>query len=560
MIASTFSLAWYHPERYDVIINEIMADPSPPQLLPEYEYLEFFNTTHLPLDLSGWTLTTGSSEKLLTGLEIPSQAYIIIGKEEARNDFLSYGPFYGLESLSLVNTGQEIMLRNQDGDIIHAVNYNPRWYNDPERSDGGWSMELIDPFNPCPADENWHASSDISGGTPGMQNSIYNQLFLEPEIKTACIIDSGKIRVVFNQSMGDHLLATPDLFRIDHHPGTIQAIMPDDPYFSSFILYPENTLLPGNIYSLSFAGNLCSCIGDTFYLSEMTDVGIPEKPLYNDLVINEILFNPFPGGTDYVELYNRSEKAIDLNGLILASVKHNPPSPPDTSIKQINASCSMIMPGEYFYLCDEEQKVCNYYTCGEKNNCHDRDGIPAYSNEEGIILLMDSFHHIIDEFSYHEDMHYPLLNSFEGISLERIHHDRPASDITNWHSASQLSGFGTPGYMNSQFAEEQMTEGQFRVEPGVFKPGNDGLQDHVQIHFTLERSGFLASVLIFNANGVLCRHLVNNELLGTSGSFSWDGVDDKRQKARAGIYIVLAELVHPEGEVIRFKESLVIAP
>jgi hypothetical protein len=560
MVASIFTLAWYHPERYEVIINEIMADPSPPQLLPEYEYLELFNATHLPLDLSGWTLSTGGSEKSLTGLVLPSQAYIVIGKEEARNEFLSYGPFYGLESFSLVNSGQEIILRNQDRDIIHAVNYNPRWYNDNERSEGGWSLELIDPFNPCLADENWHASSDISGGTPGRQNSVYNQVFMEAEITAACVVDSGRIRVVFNQSMGDQLLSDPDLFSLDHHSGTIQAILPDDPYFASFILYPKNSMLPGNIYSLSLNGKVYSCVGDTFYLSERRNVGIPEQASYNDLVINEILFDPFPGGTDYVEIYNRSEKALDLNSLILASVKHNPPSPPDTSIKQLNASCSMIMPGEYFYLCDEKQKVCNYYTCSGKNNCLDSDGIPAYSNEEGVILLMDASHHIIDEFSYHEDMHYPFLNSIEGISLERIHYDRPASDITNWHSASQLSGFGTPGYINSQFAENPDVGGQIRVEPGVFKPGNDGLHDHVQIHFTLDRSGFLASIYIFNTEGVLCKHLINNELLGTSGSFSWNGIDEKRQRARAGIYIVLAELVHPQGEVIRFKETLVVAP
>jgi hypothetical protein len=558
--ASAFQLSWYHPEPYDVVISEIMADPSPPQLLPEYEYLELYNKSLLPLDLSGWTLTTGSSEKSLTGLVMPPQAYIIIGKEEARNAFLPYGAFYGLESLSLVNTGQELTLRNESNEIIHAVYYKPEWYKDNERSNGGWSLELIDPFNPCLIDENWRASSDISGGSPGRQNSVDNQLYLDPAIKAACVVDSGKIRVVFNQSMGNQVLTNPGLFNIEYHPGGIDSILPDDPYFTSFILYPENSLIKGNIYSLSITGNLCNCIEDTFYLSEVTAVGIAQDILHNDLVINEILFNPFPGGTDYVEIYNRSQKALDLNGLILASIRHNPPSPPDTNMIQINASCSIIMPGEYYYLCDDEQKVSAYYTCKDINNCLDQDGIPAYSNEEGAVLLMDAFHRVIDEFSYHEDMHYPFLNSFEGISLERIHYDRPVSDITNWHSASQLSGFGTPGYINSQFAEENREDGQFTVEPGVFKPGNDGLDDHTTIRFSLERSGFLASVLIFDANGALCKHLVNNKLLGTSGSFSWNGINEQRQKAAAGIYIVLAELVHPEGKVVRFKETVVIAP
>lgn len=42
----------------DVVINEIMADPEPSVEL-HWEYLELYNTTVLPLNISGWTLCWG---------------------------------------------------------------------------------------------------------------------------------------------------------------------------------------------------------------------------------------------------------------------------------------------------------------------------------------------------------------------------------------------------------------------------------------------------------------------------------------------------------------------
>ncbi len=65
--------------------------------------------------------------------------------------------------------------------------------------------------------------------------------------------------------------------------------------------------------------------------------------------------------------------------------------------------------------------------------------------------------------------------------------------------------------------------------------------------------------MVFNASGQLIRHLVNNELLGTSGSFSWDGVRNDRQKAAAGIYIILVELTDLGGQISHYKKIAIIA-
>ena len=129
---------------------------------------------------------------------------------------------------------------------------------------------------------------------------------------------------------------------------------------------------------------------------------------------------------------------------------------------------------------------------------------------------------------------------------------------TNWHSASNVSGFGTPGYENSPYSEDLSLGGSLTISPDVVTPGYDGINDHASIHYELEKPGYMATIMIFNASGQLCRQLVNNEMLGTSGSFSWDGINLSNTRAAPGIYIILAELIHPGGDVLRLKKTLVV--
>ena len=98
------------------------------------------------------------------------------------------------------------------------------------------------------------------------------------------------------------------------------------------------------------------------------------------------------------------------------------------------------------------------------------------------------------------------------------------------------------------------------LSPRVFTPGYDGQSDHLGIHYQFDMPGYLASIIIFNAGGQLIRHLVNNELLGTTGVYTWDGVTDDNSRAPAGMYVVLIELTDVGGRIIRYKKTAVIAP
>jgi hypothetical protein len=171
------------------------------------------------------------------------------------------------------------------------------------------------------------------------------------------------------------------------------------------------------------------------------------------VVINEVLFNPAGDGVDFVEVFNRSEKIIDLAALKLGNLGMNSFGGLDTTYKNVTADNQLLLKGEYMVLTTNPTKVQEQYHTENSFAFLRMASLPTYSNASGTVILSGINKQLTDFFEYEESMHHPLLNQVAGVSLERIHFDRPTSDRTNWHSAAASVGYATPGYKNSQFSE-----------------------------------------------------------------------------------------------------------
>lgn len=185
---------------------------------------------------------------------------------------------------------------------------------------------------------------------------------------------------------------------------------------------------------------------------------------------------------------------------------------------------------------------------------------PNFGNNAGTCAIsMKNATGVIDKFAYTKDMFLPLLNSTDGVSLERINYDRPSDDKTNWHCAAETVGFGTPTYKNSQYSEGIAPADPVSVSPEVFSPDNDGYNDVLNLNYTFDTPGYIATITIYDANGRLVRDLVKSKLLGTSGTFSWEGITNDNEKARIGIYIIYFEIFDVNGNVKHYKKTAVLA-
>jgi len=548
----------YHkPEVFDLVINEIMPDPEPRVQLPAKEYIEIYNRSNYTITLKNWELIANTSVKKLNHCNINSGEFLILCKDEDYSDFESFGkvlPVLGFPSLS--NSEMSIKLKNIDNKTITSVNYSSSWIQAEIKRDGGWSLERIDPNNLCQEADNWKESIDRQGGTPGKRNSVYaiNPDISKPEFTHLELIDSTKLKLSFNEIIDFQNIPQLSNFNVDNDIKQPEELILSEELPYSIILKFQQPFAKKTIYTLTINSNISDCAGNKLPQTYNARFAIPEKANPSDVIINEVLFNPYPEGSDFIELYNRSEKVIDLKTLSLTNRDENG----NLKTKILITESNLLFPNNYFVITsDKENTIKTYNTENEFNVL--QNTLPSMPDNEGNIVILNENIDIIDDFSYNENMHFALLSNKEGISLERIDTEVNTNNKQNWHSASEFVGFATPTYRNSAYKETPTSDETIAISPEVFSPDNDGYDDLVYISYNLDKSGYTANVLIYDTNGKLVYRIANNELLNQEGFFTWDGTYNENQVANMGIYIIFIELFDMEGTVKSYKKTCVLA-
>lgn len=551
---------YYKIVPYDIIITEIMPDPSPPVNLPEYEYLELYNRSDVSLKLDGMNLEISSSKHELPSGSMDPGEYLLLCDDDAFEYIDHLAPAVAVPSFVLPNSASSLCLRDTAGMIICYLQYDLSWYKNDYKSAGGWSLEMIDPGNPCFGGENWTASVAAEGGTPGKINSVNSSSDGLFRITGACLVSDTVLRVDFSESADSLAAADTMLYTVGPAFEKPVSALPVSPGFCSVLLTFRDPFSAGFLYELEIAQGLKNCTGSGTEAALFSTFALPEPVVANDIIINEVLFNPASDGVDYVELYNRSGKAIDLENFSLASVKGSPPDPPDTQAVVIISSCHTLLPGKFLLLTSDPEMVMSRYYTENPSAFMEMASFPSFNNDKGYVLLQDNGGNKIDGMAYSEEMHFLMLLSYDGVALERISPERPGDDAGNWHSAASTVGFGTPGYENSQYLNvENISEDDLSLSPSFFSPDGDGRDDNLGITYRFDSPGKLVTILIFSMEGRLARTLVNNEMPGTSGMYSWDGTLDDRSEAPDGMYVIYMEALGMDGKTQHYKKAGILA-
>ena len=297
---------------------------------------------------------------------------------------------------------------------------------------------------------------------------------------------------------------------------------------------------------------------DDIRISTIGTVTVPVTDTINalDVIINEILFNPKPGGVDYLELYNRSNKTIALNQLYIA----NRNSTGDISnVVPLSTGNDSLYPQHFIVATEDPTTVQSQYISTDPNAFIKLSNMPSFNDDDGDVILLNPQDTIIDELKYDANWQFPLINDPEGVSLERIDYDAPTQSPDNWHSAATGAGYGTPGYKNSQYKNDNKNPGIIAVSPDIFSPDNDGMDDLATIDYSFPQPGYVANITIFDISGRPVRYLEQNALCGAKGNFRWNGLGEKEQALPIGIYIVFTEVFDLEGKSAQFKNTIVLA-
>jgi hypothetical protein len=545
-------------ERLDVVITEIMADPSPAVGLPNAEFIEVKNVSSTPFNLNGWKISDATSNATITANFIlqPDSIAILCANGNV-TAFSIFGRTIGVTGFpSLDNDGDIISLRSPQGKTSHGVNYTIDWYQNEIKKDGGWSLEMIDTKNPCSGMSNWKASTDAGGGTPGKKNSVdgVNTDAVPPQLIRTYSLDNITIIALFDEPLDSTSASSVSNYSLTNNIA-IASSTPQAPLFNSVVLKLSNPLQKQTGYTLT-ASNVKDCKGNAIGVYNKAKAGLAEEAILDDVVINEILFNPKPDAFDYVEIYNRSNKIVDASKLYIANRNT---SGVLASIKKLSETPFYIFPDGYIVITEDASSLKHEYMVQKPENVLVLSSLPSLPDDKGIVVITNSQGNVVDEVSYSEKWHFALINNNEGVALERIDPNDSSQKQSNWHSAASTAGYGTPTYKNSQYKQTNSANAVIEVSPKVFSPDNDGHDDITTISYEVTEPGYVANITIFDANGRLVRYFIKNALLGLKGSWNWDGLNENGQKLPVGTYIIYAEIFNLQGKKKQFKNTVVLA-
>lgn len=543
-----------YPLEGEVIITEIFADPAPVVGLPESEYIEIYNRGSVEYKLTNCQITDGTSAGSLEDRKIAPGRYLILTRKADESKFSAYADVMGIDKFpSLNNAGDNLMLKSPDDVIIDAVSYGDSWYRSSEKKEGGWSLEIIDPENLCEEQDNWTASEDDLGGTPGTQNSVFaNKPDLAgPGLLKIFPLSPFRLKVSFNEKL-DAILPSPENFVLT--PAVpIDAVSFSDSMQQELLLTLQNELAPSVLYTLK-CEKIYDCSGNIIQpeISSLS-FALPEKALPGDIVLNEVLFNPLPLGVDFVEVYNTSSRFINLKNWSLANVEGDSLE----NKKIITTEDVLIQPEQYLVFTSDGATLKGQYVVAEEQNFL-QASLPSLPDDEGSIAIVDDESNKVDQFVYSNDMHSPFIKDDDGVSLERVSFSSPTEDTQNWKSGTSSTGYATPGYLNANSRPAEISTETIEISPEVFEPVS-GQPDFAQIQYKFEQGGYVANVKIFDAQGRMIKHLANNDVLGTEGFYRWDGDKEDGTRARIGYYFVWFQVFNAEGAVKTFRKPVAIA-
>jgi hypothetical protein len=368
---------------------------------------------------------------------------------------------------------------------------------------------------------------------------------ISPYVEAAIVTKKNAIELQFSEPLNQTVLDVNNYNLISSNfpnPSSINTTL------SGYDLIFQDSFIGNETLELSIS-NIEDLSGNIMF--DTLQILVPDTAQAGEVLINEVLFDPLSGGSDYVEIVNNSNKSFDIYKYFIADFDNG-----ISNLKQIDQHF-ILGPGNFALFSEDSSQIINDYPTNNPQAFIQMD-IPSYPNDSATIYILSPDSIVLNKFSYTDDMHFELIKDPEGVSLERIliNSNNSNANLT-WHSAAENVGWGTPGVANSQFITSK-SNSDFSVLNEVFSPDNDGYQDIAVFTYNLPIIGMVGNAVIYDNRGRLIKQVLNNEYLSTSGEFSWDGINEYGQKASVGIYLVYFECFSNDGQIIKYKATITL--
>ena len=595
----------------DVLINEVMADPHGLTKLPATEYVELHNTTDHEINLEGWAFVYDKTSIPLPDAELPAGGYAVLYKAGREISVADGAAEVALKRFpaNMINAGKPLALKDPSGTVIHSYTYpKAKAGRSIERGEGDkWHLST-DPRGGTPGEENSEGTPDRPDepekpkAFPG--DVLINEVMADPRGLTK--LPATEYVELHNTT--DHEINLEG-WAFVYDKTTIPLPDAELPAGGYAVLYkagreisvadgaaevavkrfpanminagkplalkdPSGTVIHSYTYPKAKAGrSIERGEGDKWHLSsdprggtpgEENSEGAPDKPDEPDvpnkpnepdateqvepreIILNEILFDPQPHGSEYIELYNRSDRTLSTHGLAIALRKSDGHLGTRHSLTSL---ATTLAPGDYLVLTSDPNGVTSLIRTPALDAIR-RFKLPALNNQGAtIVLLRTADSTVVDEVTYSAKWHSSAVKIRRGVALERISPDGSSQEAANWTSASSETGYGTPGYKNSQSG----TSSQIEEGATISEPEYNASTRNYLIRYQMDKPDYRCQMAVYSSNGQKVAVIANNQLLTPEGEIRWDGAG-----LTPGVYIFYVELYHPDGSSQHIRKPLLV--
>ena len=564
----------------DVVISEVLADPHTES---KGEFVELYNAGDEPVDLDGWSLGdsrdvndtvmdfTGPHDIGLAGTVLAPGAYALVVDPDYEG---AYNVRVGVEGdpanlLMLTVKGdrtlgnglgnsQDLVFIKKDDITIDQF----AWTESAGGNGISWERTRLD----LPVDAaNLLSSEHPDGSTPGFRNSTSNDppAAPEPEEPGEPIVPEEP-----HEPGGPEDPAEPTEPETPTGP-----VDPDEPDESVDPGEPDEPVEPGEPDEPAEPTEP-GVPGDPDEPVEPDEPAEPQEPMYpeeidgptepetptgpvdpsepmpppnadrslENVFINEIMFNPGPNRTEWIELHNRGRTEIDLAGSMLR-LDH-------VDRTRLISSDRLVIEGQGFLVIAHDAVLFHETYPGFAGIAVEAvGGWERLRNSGARLLLLDAGGKTIHDAEYDEES-----NPDPGRSVELVN---PDFEPQIWGPSADPEG-STPGRRNALNVTHIPDGVSLHVANNPFSPDGDNYEDICLVTVELPASHGILHAMVFDISGRFLKTLINQTAVASRHVFSWDGTDQHGRSLPVGPYILYVEQMLPTLDRLTASKHVVV--
>ncbi len=534
----------------DIVITEIMFNPNGNE--NAREFVEIFNRGNEDVSIEGYLIGDGTGFDTIVPTPagssiVPAGSYALI----LDPDYFTAGEEYALipmdTALFTVNdraigqrglsnsTAEPISLISPAGDTLSVVTYSLK-------CDAGhsWERILIERDNSA---DNFSQSKETHG-TPGYENSVTPPLLNpaldesslrieppEPSMNTTATVYVSYKNQGRSSLTGVRVSVTilPDIA-----VGLVvfDDTVPPGQYATEIPVTTE--FLPGG--RLEIRASVLSMHEQNDAADDTTTVLTEVSILAGTIILNEVMAAPSAGNPEWIELYNRGSRPVDLFQWRLSD----------------NSAGEPGIIGEHMFVPSKGYALISDVTLNETNSPGMRkdtpvlviNSFPSLNNDGDIVRLFDFNGEPADSMSYDDTT--PGY-SFELISLAMPHNDE------RWDISVDNAG-GTPGAVNSiAYADDNArpNSAKLTANPNPFS-------ERTAVSYSLPFPVARVNLYVYDRQGRLVVKIRDGEESGSDWTGEWNG-HANGETLTAGPYILILEALDKRtGNVAAERMTIVL--